>query len=76
MIVALEKQNYDVYRYLWSEEFINVWEPSHYLMVLDILHRNDLSNLLDHHLNSPVGTNQFLVLTQAEKMALVLRLYD
>lgn len=76
LIVALEKQNFDVYRYLWSEEFINVWGPKHYQMILDILHRNDLYNLVAHHLNSPVGTNQFLILPQTEKMALVHKLYD
>lgn len=30
LIASIEKMLYEVYRYLWNENFLNVWGPKHF----------------------------------------------
>ena len=63
LIVSVEKALYDVYKHLWGPDFVNVWDKSHFSMMTDVLSRWNLQNLIDHHLNSPVGLNIFMTLS-------------
>lgn len=47
----------NVFRYLWSVDFINIWGPKHFQLLLDIFIRDRNISLLTHLLQSPVGVN-------------------
>lgn len=42
LIVAIEKGLWEVYKYLWNEDYINVWGPKHFDMITDILAKSRL----------------------------------
>ncbi|CDW87252.1 UNKNOWN [Stylonychia lemnae] len=81
LILTLNKLRFNLYEYLWSVEWINVWGPKHFTMITDIISRQQenfekLQLLLDHHLNSPVGTNLFLDMTVSQRFAFVQKIYN
>lgn len=39
LILALNKLRFNLYEYLWSAEWINVWGPKHFTMITDIISR-------------------------------------
>jgi hypothetical protein len=39
LLVSIEKGLWEVYKYLWNEDFINIWSPKHFNMVNDVLIR-------------------------------------
>jgi hypothetical protein len=67
----VERSLNEVYKYLWGDEFLNVWESDHWLMMTEVILRNKHYHLLDHLLNSNMGTNIFLSLTVHERMEYV-----
>jgi len=39
LLLALNKNLFGVYHYLWSEEFVNVWRFQHTKHILDLMAR-------------------------------------
>lgn len=36
LILAIERRNYQLFKYLWGDKFVNVWGPKHFEMLVDI----------------------------------------
>lgn len=75
LLVSLQNHLLEVYKYLWNDDYVNVWGPKHFEMLTHTLGNARHHDLIDHHLNSSVGTNQFLQLSQQEKLQFVSNTY-
>jgi hypothetical protein len=75
ILVAIEKGLHGVYRQLWSEELINVYEPSHLQNLTYTLSRLGYQQLILDHLTSPVATNLFLQLSIQDRLEFVRSTY-
>lgn len=74
-MIAYDRGFFEVYKQLWGNEMINVWERPQFTEFLSLLASKGHSSLVEHHLLSPVGTNIFLSLSVQEKVTLVHNLY-
>lgn len=53
-----------------------MWGPKHFTMIADIIAREGSQNLIKLHLESSVGANLFLQMSNNEKLAFVKDLYE
>lgn len=71
LLIAIEKTERDVLKYLLGEDFINVWSQSHLELVLETFHVEKLHDDIDLVLNSEVARNIFLAMPEHEKVEFV-----
>ena len=67
LLLALERQEYEVFAYLLGEEYINVWDISHLRLVINALLTQGHHHLIGVVLDSFVVKNIFLGLSEAAK---------
>lgn len=71
LLLALEKRNFELFKFLWGDEFINVWGPKHFKMLIDATHQYNRNNFLKDILNQSCGQNLFLTLNEKSRLELV-----
>jgi hypothetical protein len=55
--IVLENRNYNLYKYLWSEDFDNLIDYTMFYTIGHIIGELGLYNLAEHHHNSTTGIN-------------------
>ena len=76
LLLALEKEQFDVLRYLLGEDFNNVWGLEHLNMVLDVIFREKYFHLLNDVLGSVSAKNIFLALPERRKVDFIKALHQ
>lgn len=64
---------FEVYKYLWGDDFVNIFGPRHLDALVENLKRykNDYIPLINHTFTSAVGTNAFINLPGDRRISLV-----
>jgi hypothetical protein len=71
LLIALERQEYEVFTYLLGEEYINVWDISHLRLVINALLTQGHHHMIGIVLDSLVAKNVFLGLSEGAKAEFV-----
>ncbi len=71
MLIAIEKTERDVLKYLLGEDFINVWSQPHLELVLETFNNEKLHNNIDLVLSSEVARAIFSGMPEQEKIEFV-----
>jgi hypothetical protein len=71
LLLALEKRCFQLFKHLWGDNFVDVWGPKHFQMLVDVAAVQDRQNFLKDILNESCGQNLFLTMKETRKLGFV-----
>lgn len=71
LLLAVEKRDFQLFKHLWGDNFVNVWGPKHYQMLVEVAAEHNRFNFIKDILNESCGQNLFLTQSEKAKLAFV-----
>ena len=63
LVIALHRGFFDIFKYLWSHEFVHVWDPMYFDFPLTTIKEEKpeaVEQLIEHFLTSAPAINAFM----------------